>query len=61
MTKDGYPLWDMSDASKLWKEDINNGLRKNITPHDFWNSQAEYKIFLKNNSESMFNRRHQAL
>jgi hypothetical protein len=47
MTKDGYPLWEMSEASKLLKEDINNGLHKNMTPDDFWNSRAEYKMFPK--------------
>lgn len=38
-------LWKDSEARKLLKEDIKNGLNENMTPQEMWRSKPEYQMF----------------
>lgn len=41
----GLPLWDGSDAQRLLKEDMANGLHEKGDPIDLWVERAEYQVY----------------
>lgn len=41
----GYPQWDGHEAHRLLKEDIDNGLHKQMKPKELWDTRDEYKEF----------------
>lgn len=44
-TKKGGPIWVNSPAAKLLKEDIENGLNKNVAPKSLRITREEYQEF----------------
>lgn len=45
LTHGGYPFWDTSAAKVLLAQDIKDGLDKDKTKDELWNSREEYKVF----------------
>lgn len=43
--KDGLPQWKESEACKLLKKDIDDGVNISLKPHDLWLSTAAYQAF----------------
>lgn len=42
---DEATLWKDSEARKLLKEDVKNGLHLHMKPQEIWRSKPEYQMF----------------
>ena len=45
ITSQGKLRWDGSDAQRLLKVDIDNGMHKTMEAKAFYNTRSEYKVF----------------
>jgi hypothetical protein len=41
----GYPSWQDSEAEKLLKSDIEDGIGTSLKPEQLWKSRKEYQLF----------------
>jgi hypothetical protein len=44
-SSNGVPRWEGSDAERLLKDDISNGLHTQMTPRALYNTRTEYQLF----------------